>query len=305
MRLQAPPTRPKGFTLIELLVVIAIIAILAAMLLPALGRAKMRATLSNCLSNQGQLAKAWIMYSGDNDDLLVGMGDGYYSGANGNNIPLSWRIRPDSYIGALPTATDGQDAQVKYDAVGYKNAALYRYAPNTDIGHCPGDTRYKTATRYAYITYSGLDTLNGAAGDRPGSITGHPYRLYRSVQIKHPADRWLWIEENDPRSVTANGYTLWENLGTWGINSSVDLQQVGGGNYSTCRWWDGGAAYHGRGAVFSFGDGHVEYYKWKDDPSYNFAISTDTGKANGPFSQQPCPKDYAWVFGKVATQYNP
>ena len=234
------PLPKVGFTLIELLVVVAIIAILAAMLLPAMSKAKAKAQSCTCQNHLKQLQMGWLMYLHDHEDKLVPNKDGDRGDGNWISFPGSW--------------VEG-NAQLDDSTTNIQNGVLYSYHANVGIYHCPSD-------RTTLIDGSGRSTtrsymLDGWLNGPDFALTLPPYARTKYGSLRDPALVFTFTES---KTCDSSAFYIFPFGYAW----SEDV------------WLNSPGDWHNRGGNFSFADGHVEFHRWRAPKSDQFSVSAET-----------------------------
>jgi prepilin-type N-terminal cleavage/methylation domain-containing protein/prepilin-type processing-associated H-X9-DG protein len=269
----------KAFTLIELLVVIAIIAILMAILFPALNRAREQGRRAVCLSNLKQLALAWIMYADENDDKIVngeaaGSSNGMASTpTSGIHSHEQWWVGGDCASGYMA----GDQLPLETQILAIKNGALFPYTKKETLYRCP------TGVRGEMRTYSIGDSMNGLRRD--GTYSGNVgARVGKTV---------LWIKNRTEIVSPGPAYRL----------VFLDEGRITPDSYATHylneRWWDPPFVRHGDGTNVAFADGHSAYWKYKGRKTLEtgkLAAVSGLNASNLHQMQPESPEDYEDLY---------
>jgi prepilin-type N-terminal cleavage/methylation domain-containing protein/prepilin-type processing-associated H-X9-DG protein len=257
----------RAFTLIELLVVIAIIAILAAMLLPALSKAKLKAQGIASMANLKQHGLADNMFRNDNDDrFLSSMG--------------STPTTPAWCEGSVVAAPDAVNEDI------IRNSPTFPYLSSVKVFRCPADQSgllYQGQIRLRNRSYS----MNGGIG---------PASAYHSVNIGNGTYRQV-IKGSDIGSPGPSAVFIYADEHENSINDSHFYMFKNMSSYTGEKWLDAPSGRHGNSTGFQFIDGHAEIHKWLDSDVRSVRISAGIVAPNthSTFLAVPGPRDHAWV----------
>ena len=281
LKLNQPASCRIAFTLIELLVVIAIIAVLAAMLLPALSKAKAKAQGVYCMNNHRQLLVAWKMYVDDNNEILPFAKGPPYEWVGGDMT-----ITPENIDPTAPPA-----AGVINDNI--KSSLLWPYCgQNLAIYKCPADrSTGVNAARQKLPRTRSMSMLCWVGGR--GNANGSPAAMNWSGNNVPNAGPWMvYRKSSDFNDPGPSGTFVFLDEREDSINDGFFVVDMDGYPNSPVQLVDSPASYHGGSGGLSFADGHSELHKWKSP----FVLLPPLAGQSRPYpTPDPGNVDVAWM----------